>query len=223
MKYLSVIVLLVANLLMGCSGGEGPESMQGNSDSEKREIPDHISELENLAVFSPDTQSADTVELVREQVFESNEDVFINGYIGEMAVDERGRLYITATKPGVVNIYVFDQEGNYLTNIGREGRGPGELESIGSISIKNDRLYVFGPRLQKFLIYSLDDFSLVKEELIKRNKLKKSDSLAYALRGNELHATGDNNLLLSLRTIGLEKDEDMSKIGYYRLDRKSVV
>lgn len=210
-KLYILVILFILILFSGCGHKENAEYQKPT------EIPYYIKELENVTLFSPDTQSADTIELVREQVFERNEDVFINGYIGEMAVDERDRVYITATKLGVVNIYVFDREGNYLTNIGREGRGPGELESIGSISIENDRLYLFDPRLQKFMIYSLDDFSLVKEELIKRNKLKKTDTLAYALKGNELHATGNNNLLLSLRRIGLEKDEDMSKIGYYRL------
>ena len=75
------------------------------------------------------------IELKREVIFGSNKDVFIDGYIGEIAVDDEDRVYITATKPGKIGIYVFDPDGSFITKFGQEGRGTGEFEAIGSISM----------------------------------------------------------------------------------------
>lgn len=211
------IILFILILLLGCGQKETPKNQ------EAIEIPERIKELENVTVFSPDTQSADTVELVRERVFESNEEVFINGYIGEMAVDERDRLYITATKPGVVNIYVFDRERNYLTNIGREGRGPGEVESIGSISIENDWVYVFDTRLQKFVIYSLNDYSHLKDAVVKRGQLKNKADKVSQLKGNELVVTGTGKLYLRFSMLPRYEENDVQKIFYHPISEDGAV
>ncbi|TVR32958.1 MAG: hypothetical protein EA390_04565 [Balneolaceae bacterium] len=72
-------------MLTACSSEE---------ESAKIELPDHISQLENVTVYDPDIQPADTVMLTRETIFESGEDVFMEGNIRRLAVDDKGRVWV---------------------------------------------------------------------------------------------------------------------------------
>jgi|AntRauTorckE6833_2_1112554.scaffolds.fasta_scaffold277993_1 hypothetical protein len=57
------------------------------------EIPSHISDLENLTIIEPkDGTVPDSVTLIRETVFESSDDVFIEEYNGKVDVDGSGRV-----------------------------------------------------------------------------------------------------------------------------------
>jgi hypothetical protein len=180
-------------------------------------VPRQISQVKNLTVYSPNGQPPDTVKLIKETIFESNKHVFIDGYISGMAVDKQNRVYIAAGKPGSVGIYVFEPDGRYITTIGRYGRGPGEYETIGSLAIGNGRLYVLDPRLQKIGFFSLKDYTHIKDEILKRDKLEKPDSLVSRLRAHTLFVRNSGNILLSLSMLGINKKTDIPKILYYRL------
>nr|WP_286669018.1 6-bladed beta-propeller [Fodinibius salicampi] len=208
--------LLFIALLIGCS----EEKSSQTSAAEGADIPDHIKKLDSLKVYSPDTQEYDTVTFKQEQVLESNEEVFIKGYIGETAVDNQGRIFIVGSVPGTLGIYVFNPDGSHLTTFSRFGRGPGEFEAIGSLDIRNKKLFVFDPRLQKFSVFSLEDFSLLDEELIQRDKVQHEDTLAYRLKGDELHATNDGNLLLKQRNLALNKEADIPTVLYSRVSNE---
>lgn len=58
-------LLMIIILLIGCD----------NVDNQETNIPDAIGQLENLTIHNPVTQPADTVELIKETVFESDEEV----------------------------------------------------------------------------------------------------------------------------------------------------
>lgn len=180
-------------------------------------IPPAITKLKNLTVYNPNTQPADTVELIKKTVFQSTKNVYFAGYIGELAIDDSDRVYLGAGSPGKWGIYVFKPNGKYIATVGRSGRGPGEFESIGSLSIAGGKLYVFDPRLKRVSIFSLNDFSHLDDELISKNKLTKSDRLAKRLNGSRLFVTSDGTQLLKLSILTPHRKDDVPKILIYRL------
>lgn len=166
---------------------------------EQRTLPDHIENLENLSVFKPSEREPDTVELEKVTVFESNEDIYMEGRLSNFTVDNQDRVFVAATQMGRLGVYVFNPEGDYITRIAQYGPGPGEYESIRSIDIHNNQLYLLDARLQKFGVFSLDDFSHVTDHLITKNRLTESDSLAKMYNLHDLILNDDQTHILALR------------------------
>lgn len=213
------LLSLTILLLKSCTEKE----VTKHSEQVESDLSEKINQLENLTIYSPEKQTADTVELVKEQVFESSREVLIKGYISGVVVDQSNRVYIAGFIPGEAGIYVFEPDGSYITTIGRYGRGPGEFESISSMDISNDRLYVFDPQLQRFTVFSLDDFALIKDETINREKVKTSDTLAFTLKGSKLFATSGENFLLGMNKWALNKEDDLAKKFYYKLTGDGIL
>ena len=57
-----------------------------------------------------------------------------------VTVDARGRVYVLDT--GADGIKVFDGNGDYLRELGREGEGPGEFQDPRSVTAVGDRVIV---------------------------------------------------------------------------------
>jgi hypothetical protein len=55
---------------------------------------------------------------------ESGADEYMFGSIRGIAVDDHGNIYVADGRPAIVRKY--DGAGTFLTNIGRQGQGPGE-------------------------------------------------------------------------------------------------
>jgi hypothetical protein len=60
---------------------------------------------------------------------------------GQIRTDDQGNIYMP--DHSAVTIRVFDENGNYLYNIGRQGNGPGEFSSISALDLFGDELSVF--------------------------------------------------------------------------------
>lgn len=163
------------------------------------------------------------IKLKKEVIFESNEEVFLDGYLGDIAVDDKDRVYITATKPGKIGIYVFAPDGSFITEFGQEGRGPGEFESIGSIRIQGNELYVFGPRLQKYGVFSLVGYHLIRDQIIRRDSISKSDSLAKILKVNELLVTDTGEIIAKMSNRSMVKENEITKIFYQKLSENGNI
>jgi hypothetical protein len=67
-----------------------------------------------------------------------------------MAVDGNGNMYVLDS--GNHRIQKFDDEGNYLQTIGKEGQGPGEFENLSAIFLAGDGTFYVtdGMRMQRF-------------------------------------------------------------------------
>lgn len=211
-KSIVLIVISFSFLFSGCTGSE-------KESNQKLANQDNDSDL----IVLDTTNIPYDIELIKQVVFESNEEVFLDGYIGEIAVDENGRVYITATKMGVVGIYVFEPNGSFITKFGQEGRGPGEFEAIGSISIYENKLYVFGPRLQKFGVFSLDDYELIKDQIIRRDSIPKHDELARILRVNELQVTESGEIVAKMSNLSMSKENEITKIRYHKISDNGYI
>ncbi|MEX0906198.1 MAG: 6-bladed beta-propeller [Balneolaceae bacterium] len=135
-----IIALTSMFLLAGCS-------MQ-----ESVELPEHIQELENLTIYSADAEPAYQLHLEREQAFGDTDENLI-GNPGPLAVDHYGRVYIGDNQQKTVHI--FQPDGSYLTNIGREGEGPGEFQWIGNMNILSNQLFIYDPNGRRVNVYRL--------------------------------------------------------------------
>lgn len=137
--------LLVVFICVGCSPSNQPE------------IPESVSQLENLSVYAPDERPAAAIHLEREQVFRDTEEVPI-GRVGEVTVDQEGQLYIA--DPTQNTILVFDPDGNYLASIGREGSGPGEFRGPGTMDVFSNQLYVYDVMQHRVNVFDLNTRSV---------------------------------------------------------------
>lgn len=208
--------------VMGCSANQPPSEKAAAQAISKADLPEHIRDLDSLTVYPADARPPDTVEFERETVFESNENVFFDGYTGEVAVDDSGKVYIAVTKPGTVGVYIFNPDGSFQTKFLREGRGPGEFESIGSMILNNNRIYIFGPRLQKIGIFSKDDYSLIDDYKIGRDVFE-NDSLSM-YRGDELVSVfRDGSMLMSFANHNLQYPNRERKIFYHKLSKEADI
>lgn len=139
--YLKLFILCFVPILMDCSG----------SQVEEINIPEEIRNLENLTVYQR-PENPDTLILRREQAFGDTDSILI-GRIQYVAVDSSGRVFIADIQKQTINVYGPD--GGFITQLGREGKGPSEFSIIRSLHIRKDRLYVYDPSQYQVSIFML--------------------------------------------------------------------
>lgn len=139
------------------------------SPHEKNRIPEEFKQLKNLTVYSADTKLGKTISF-KEIVAYGNTDKVLFTSIGDVAVDNLGRVFIADNRQKTIG--VFEPNGSFLTHIGREGRGPGEFDNIRKLQIVNDNLYVFDPAQFRVTVFSLSTFLDKETIMLARNRSK---------------------------------------------------
>ncbi|HEU4365518.1 MAG TPA: 6-bladed beta-propeller [Candidatus Krumholzibacteria bacterium] len=89
-------------------------------------------------VTSPATPFDDAAAVTPQEMWRAggdDEDV-IFGVVREIAVDDGGNVYLLDIQ--LNQIHVFDRDGNFVRDIGREGEGPGEFRRPSSMFILPD-------------------------------------------------------------------------------------
>lgn len=160
-------------------------------------IPDSVKNLENLTLGSFNTLSTDTVLLVENQIYESNESIFIEGYIWDFDIDNKNNVHIASTGPGLASVYSFDAKGKYLGKMGSFGRGPGEFEAISSILVNDEKLVVLDPRLRRISVFSLATFELISDEVINTDQVNKLDVFASMMKARSIHGMYHDEYVIS--------------------------
>lgn len=221
-----VIVFSHCCLVVGCIlllvGGCGEEG-RNPSESSGFSLPSHVSELDSLTIIPPDVQPPDTAELELVRIYRSNEESFIPGNIAGVKVDNVGRLFVLASSMGSSGVFVLDREGNLIDRIGRQGDGPGEFAYIRSMQLKGDSLFLYDAAHFKYMVFSTEDFSLLREELVDRSLLGESDSLARRLKARDLYVTSNSSKLIRFWDIPQREESDINTFLYYRLADDGVV
>lgn len=78
---------------------------------------------------------------------------FLFVYISDATVTGKGDIYVADRQLNEVR--KFDREGRYLLTIGRKGQGPGEFQSIRTLSVnKQNDLFVYDNMLGRISIFS---------------------------------------------------------------------
>lgn len=78
---------------------------------------------------------------IQEEVVISETDELIFGRVFRVTPDAEGRIFVPDS--GESTIFVFDNQGNYLKNIGREGRGPGEFDRVNVRFTETNELFAY--------------------------------------------------------------------------------
>lgn len=85
------------------------------------------------------------VEPIEEIVIEETDDLLF-GSIGNLNVDGEGRIYVRDNQ--LLQVVVFDADGNLIKTIGRKGEGPGEFQYVRNLMVEEDgSFYVFDNNL----------------------------------------------------------------------------
>lgn len=205
-----VLILFTALLLQACEGKE--EDLHQSSSATAPDV-----------VLIDTTNIPYTVELKREVVFESSEEVFIEGYISKLAVDDEDRIYLSASNMGTAGIYAFEPDGRFISKFGKMGRGPGEFESISSLSTYGDNIYVFDRVLHRFGIFSLDDFRLISDEVLKTDSIGTEDKLARILKANELQITDSGDIIAEMSNLALRPENEITKKIYHKVSNDGYI
>jgi hypothetical protein len=175
-----------------------------NCSSQEEELPEHLKELENLSIYSPDTKAPYQIDFVQEQIFGDTQDVNFQ-FMYEVGVDDGGRVYISELAMGHRTIYVFDSEGNYLGNVGQEGDGPGEYQSPTHLQIKNKHLYIFDNLNQRISAYSLDSLLFSNAISLPFEEIRKEEELE-GTRAQKLFVRKDGSFLVRFGSLTPNKD-----------------
>jgi len=147
-KLITTLFTLLIIGLCGCSG------------SPDVEIPAEIASLENLSVFSSETEPAGEIQLHREASFGDTGEVFLSSWL-MTHVDHLGRVFIADNSETVLHLY--NPDGTYSRQIGREGDGPGEYRSIGTIQTDENYLHLYDRNVNRITRYDIDTFEVVDD------------------------------------------------------------
>lgn len=194
--------------MLACSN----KSSKNNEDKGSKD-----NDSEKVSTIALTGNRIDSVAILKDVVFESNEEVFIEGYINGFDLDSKERVYIAASMAGTLGIYVFDPEGNYITRFVEEGRGPGEYESISSIDIWKNKLIIFDTRLQKIGVFSLVDFSHVKDISIDYSLLQKNKQIPVNSKANKVSVMENGDFLIRYRSLPSKGLNQEPKEIYFQL------
>jgi hypothetical protein len=170
-----LIYAVLFSLICSCKNQSKPGT--GNSNLDTLNLPDSAAKLNNLKIYSTNNTNPDTVLLHEKEVFKSTKNNIINGLIGQVVVDNQNRVYIAAGKPNTAQaIYIFRPNGDYLTTIGRIGKGPGEFLAIASLKIQNKKLYIYDSLQRRISIFSLKNFKLINDFKIRGDSMPSGKS-----------------------------------------------
>ncbi len=145
----NIIVVIFLFLSSGCKNIDRDYSS---------EIPLHVHELENVTIFNSTENQTSTIRFTSDKIFGNTNDVMI-GIIGGVEVDKEGRVYLADTNQNTIHIY--NSDGKYLTNAGRQGSGPGEFRNIVYTAVDSNRLYALDWAQQAIHIFSLNTLDFV--------------------------------------------------------------
>lgn len=201
------VVILLLVTVVGCTGSD-----------RNIQAPDHILEMENVTIYSSaDIESADTLRLVREQVYSDTDDNPISSF-GAIVNDSMGRVFIG--DPRQYTIHLFMDDGSYLGRFGREGSGPGEFLWVGGMVIHDNRLYAYdvnGNRIHLFELGSDAHNLPVYETSIVLGGESWDDFPKPGFMNPSFHSVkSDGSLLLTSRTSPILYREHPDSIGVRR-------
>lgn len=201
-------VLLVLVIIAGCSHNECIQN---------EELPEYIEGIENLRLFPVDVETPYSIDLIKETIFESNDEIFWGGYIRRIAVDNNDRVYLAVVNSNNVDLYIYEPDGSFSEKRKLKGRGMGEFEDISSLEIWDKKLLVFGANLQKFAIFSIADFSLINESLVSKDLIGRDDMLAGTLRGFGMKVNNKGDMFIKMSSLSLNKQDELAKVIYHKI------
>jgi hypothetical protein len=193
MKYLPAFFLFLFTI--ACSSQPGVD------------LPEEISSLENLAVFTADTEPTGEITLTPEAVYGDTDEVLLSEWL-TVHIDSRGRVFVGDNRETVIHLY--NPDGTYNRQVGREGDGPGEYRSVGVMKSDENYFYHFDRNNSRITRYHADTFRVVDDVVF---TVPRNDDEPFFRSASTFYLAGDNHYLIGLG-MGFRAgrpDIDMSK------------
>ncbi len=93
---------------------------------------------------------------------DTDENSYLFGQIGDLAVDSKDRILIADHRPP--SVAVFSLDGEWLGSVGGVGEGPGEYVSVNDVDVgPSDSVYVMDWRENILHVYDPTDFTPVRQ------------------------------------------------------------
>ena len=118
------------------------------------EIPDDIAAMENVAVYSSETEPTYSISFEEEAVYGDTEEIFL-GSVSGIDVDEDGNVFLADSREATVHVY--NPNGTYNFSIGRSGDGPGEFTAAYRPTLYEGELYVLDVQQQRVSVFDPAD------------------------------------------------------------------
>ncbi|MDR8391279.1 6-bladed beta-propeller [Aliifodinibius sp. S!AR15-10] len=207
------------SLIILCWGCSASEKKEVSSSTQKEGVPKRTQKADT-AKASPtsDLNSSYEMNFIRGVTYGATDEVMV-GEIANVAVDDQNRVFIADMDQ--TTIHAFSPGGDFLTSIGKQGRGPGEFGIMTprtTMEIHSGRLYVTdGYYTVKVHVYSLEDFSFshsMKLEAVNTDEFQ-------ALKNYDpkyIHPLTDGRFLVSYQHSDPEYRESKSFIRYVTQD-----
>lgn len=130
----------------------------------------------------------------------------IISYVRQVFIDDD---LIFLSNGNSMEVLVFDLDGNFLRQIGHEGRGPGELINIGDflVDTSNNQVEILDTGTQKVFQYSYSGEFLKSIQGIFAGSIGKINSSKYVYYSHGSSVFQDNNGKLLTSTIALVSDK----------------
>jgi hypothetical protein len=149
-------------ILAGCSGS--PVSVSTNSIT-----VDIKPQLENPVTLN----AVDIISEMRYVALETTDSSLL-GNIEFYAIIRQNEHFFIQYDQG---LYIFDDKGQYIRQIGRQGQGPEEYVRLFNFDVDNDFIYLYDGARQRMLVYSYDNKYLrtvnVRSDSISVTRIKK--------------------------------------------------
>lgn len=102
-----------------------------------------------------ETNDAETAFIAKEEIRIGQlegENEYVFGAINQIAVGKDGAMFVSDNQAPIIRMY--DRDGEFIRNVGREGRGPGEYQSIGGIrTFPDGRLATWDARNMRITVF----------------------------------------------------------------------
>jgi len=143
--YLKLLIPLTPLLFVACSGSQSSEDASQITRNEKGQI------------LTPTQRTWAKDKIGKELSLQPN---ITDTLLQPMSIERFGqRLYVSDFSD--MKIKKFSSDGEYLGSFGKEGRGPGEFQSIMDFDVRHDTLFVIDQRRRKFMLFDVESTEFI--------------------------------------------------------------
>ena len=148
---------MVSIVFIGCS-------------SENEQLHQNVPDIENVTIITQEASPSKGIRFTKEITYSLPDSLTDSwyysvgglGWFAGLAVSSDGNVFIGDYTN--LQVRAFDADGLFLASMGYRGRGAGEFLSISAITILDDELHVFDPRLVRESIFSTQSMRLIKDK-----------------------------------------------------------
>jgi len=126
-------------------------------------VPEDIAALENVSVYSGESEPLQAVSFERVARYGDTDQVYIGAMAG-VAVSNDGTLFLADRSEAVVHVY--SSSGEYKTAIGGKGEGPGEFLSAAAPRLYNGELYVLDGQQRRISVFDAREFNYLRSHAV---------------------------------------------------------